>query len=70
MICNWLGGGEVRDKEGELGKLDREMADKPEVLEAVLKETVDLVIDLTHFEAFCWFMVDLDVHGSMIVVLD
>ena len=47
-----------------------ESGDKPEVLEAVLKETVDLVIDLTHFEAFWWFMVDIDVHGLMIVVLN
>lgn len=32
------------------------MGDKSEVLEAVLKETVDLVVDLTNSEAFfCFF---------------
>ena len=34
---------------------EEEMGDKSEVLDAVLKEAVDLVIDLKSPEAFCWF---------------
>ena len=50
----------IRDSAVKTSKLQRKMdekGEKPEVLEAVLKETVDLVIDLNKLFAFACYYV-------------